>query len=193
MIEFLKKYSSLLISVIGFIVLCIAAYTINASDGKLTWFWGTMAFFAIWPVEASIFTFVPKGFLQHLSGALMGAGLLILMNFLQTHSISPWCVIMASGFAFWPLGYIIWSLMMRVTKSNILSALVGWIIISVIAIGIEFVLSAKLSWSLPFAVYLAFWPAASFVFKETPEPQKTQTALQTTQTIETEQTGEEQQ
>ncbi|MBP7732665.1 MAG: hypothetical protein KA140_02740 [Caldisericia bacterium] len=178
MIEFLKKYSSLLISVVGFIVLCIAAYTINASDGKLTWFWGTMAFFAIWPVEASIFTFVPKGFLQHLSGALIGAGLLILMNFLQVHAISPWCVVVASSFAFWPLGYIVWSLMMKVTKSNILSALVGWIVISAIAIGIEYVLSAKLSWSLPFAVYLAFWPAASFVFKENPETSQKRDSVQ---------------
>lgn len=191
MIEFLKKYSSLLISVVGFIVLCIAAYTINASDGKLTWFWGTMAFFAIWPVEALIFTFAPKGLLQHLAGAFMGAGLLILMNFLQVHTISPWCVVVASSFAFWPLGYIIWSLMMKVTKSNVLSALVGWIVISAIAIGIEYVFSAKLSWSLPFAVYLAFWPAASFVFKENPETSQKKDSIQLQAEAATPETKEE--
>jgi hypothetical protein len=173
--EFWKKYSSLLISVVGFIALCVAAYILNTQDGSLTWFWGTVAFFAIWPVEAAIFTFVPEGFFQHLAGAFMGAGLLILMNFLQTHGIiSPWCVVIASSFAFWPLGYIIWSIMMKVTKSNVLSALIGWVLISGLAIGIEWLLSQKLTWSLPFAIFLAFWPAASFVFKDTknekPEP-----------------------
>lgn len=166
MIEFLKKFYSLLISVIGFILLCVIAYLINSSDGGLTWFWGTVAFFAIWPVEAAIFTFVPKGLLQHLSGALMGAGLLILMNFLQTKGISPWCAVVASSFAFWPLGYLIWLGMFKITKSNVLAALIGWILISGLAMGIEYLISRKLSWSLPFAVYLAFWPAASFVFKE---------------------------
>ena len=166
MAGFWKKYSSLLIAVVGFIALCVTAYVLNMQDGRLTWFWGTVAFFAIWPVEAAIFTFVPQGFFQHLGGAFMGAGLLILMNFLQTHGISPWCIVIASSFAFWPLGYIIWSVMMKLTKSNIISALVGWIVVSGLAIGIEWILSSKLSWSLPFAIFLAFWPAASFVFKE---------------------------
>jgi hypothetical protein len=165
-IDFVKKYGSLLVAVVGFIALSIAAYFINIETGRLTWFWGTIAFFAIWPVEASIFTFVPAGILQHLAGAFMGAGLLVLMNFLQTSGISPWCVIVAGSFAFWPLGYLIWSLMLKITKSRILSALVGWIVISGLAIAIEYFLSGKLSWSLPFAVFLAFWPAASFVFTE---------------------------
>jgi hypothetical protein len=165
-IEFFKKYGSLLIAVAGFIALSVAAYFINIETGRLTWFWGTVSFFAIWPVEALIFTFVPPGILQHLAGAFMGAGLLVLMNFLQTGGISPWCVIVAGSFAFWPLGYVIWSLMLKITKNRIISALVGWIVISALAIGIEYILSNKLSWSLPFAVFLAFWPAASFVFIE---------------------------
>jgi hypothetical protein len=177
-IEFLKKHSSFLISIVGFIALSVAAYLINTREGSLTWFWGTLAFFAIWPVEAAIFTYVPQGFLQHLSGAFMGAGLLILMNFLQTHAISPWCVVVASSFAFWPIGYMIWFAMLKLTKSNIISALVGWIIISGLAIGIEWFLSGKLSWSLPFAVFLAFWPAASFVFKENIEPKKEEPKLE---------------
>lgn len=171
--EFIKKYGSLLISVAGFIALCVAAYFINSGTGKLTWFWGTVAFFAIWPVEAIIFTFVPEGFLQHLAGAFMGAGLLVLMNFLQTQGISSWCVIVAGSFAFWPLGYIIWSLMLKITKSKIVSALIGWLVISALAIAIEYIISKKLSWSLPFAVFLAFWPAASFVFVEQTDTKST--------------------
>ena len=156
---------SLWFAVAGFIVLVIVSYFINRSDamGELTWFWGTISLFAIWPIEVAIFTYAPEGFIRHISGATILAAMLILTNFLQTGTLT-WSAFLATACVLWPIGYVIFWLIERKTKSALLGSLIGWLGVSAIAILTEFLAVSRLTWSLPFAVLLAFWPAAFIAF-----------------------------
>jgi len=151
-------------AVAGFVVLVIVSFFINRSDtmGELTWFWGTISLFAIWPIEVAVFTYSPEGFIRHIAGATILAAMLILTNFLQTGTLT-WSPFLATACSLWPIGYTVFWLIERKT-SAFLGSLIGWLGVSAIAILAEFLVVSRLTWSLPFAVLLAFWPAASIAF-----------------------------
>ncbi len=160
-----KNTASFWFAIVGFVILVAISYFINRSDalGELTWFWGTISLFAIWPLEIAIFTFTPEGFTRHISGAMMLAAMLILTNFLQTGTLT-WSRLLAPACILWPIGYLIFWAVEKKTKSPLIASLVGWLGISIIAIVSEFLMTKRLTWSLPLAVLLAFWPAASIAF-----------------------------
>lgn len=164
-----------IISIVGFVALCVAAFFLNRNEGEgITWFWGAMVLFAAWPIESAIFTFTRPSFIQHLVASIALAGMLLLSNFLQVHAFT-WSLLLAPACMLWPLAYLIWMLVMKWTKSNILGATVGWILVSGISIAAEYLITKKLSWSLPLTIFLAFWPAASLVF--TPEPKEKKSSV----------------
>lgn len=137
----------------------------NRSEGigELTWFWGTITLFAIWPLETVVFTYLPDGLLRHFTGATILAAMLLLTNFLQTGTLT-WSKLLAPACIFWPIGYIIYQLVFKKSKSPLLSAVVGWLGVSILAVAAEYFFTGRLTWSLPAAVMLAFWPAASIAF-----------------------------
>lgn len=164
MSEFLKKYSSLITSVAVFVALGVVAYLINKSEtNELTWFWGALVFLSIWPIETALFTFLKPTFLVHLAGSLILAAMLSLANYLQTSALT-WAILLAPACLLWPIGFAVWSVIKKLTKSNLLASLVGWFVISVVAVIAEWVFTKKFTWSLPLVVILAFWPAASIAF-----------------------------
>ncbi|MCK5743160.1 MAG: hypothetical protein KAH30_00315 [Caldisericia bacterium] len=160
-----KNTASFWFAIVGFVILVAISFFINRSDtlGELTWFWGTISLFAIWPLEIAIFTFTPEGFTRHISGAMILAAMLILTNFLQTGTLT-WSRLLAPACILWPIGYLIFWVMEKKTKSPLVASLAGWLGISIIAIVSEFLMTKRLTWSLPLAVLLAFWPAASIAF-----------------------------
>ncbi|MEZ4812912.1 MAG: hypothetical protein R2883_05420 [Caldisericia bacterium] len=131
--------------------------------GGLTWFWGTITLFAVWPLETVVFTYLPDSLLRHITGAAILALMLILTNFLQTGMLT-WSTLLAPACIFWPIGYIIYSTMLKRTRSALLSSVVGWLGVSILAVIAEYIFTKRLTWSLPAAVLLAFWPAASIAF-----------------------------
>jgi hypothetical protein len=164
MSEFLKKYSSLIASVVVFLALGVIAFLINKSESsELTWFWGALVFLSIWPIETALFTFLKPTFLVHLAGSLILAALLLLANYLQT-SVLTWSILLAPACLLWPIGFVVWDFIKKLTKSNLLASLIGWFVISLVAVIAEWVFTKKFTWSLPLVVVLAFWPAASIAF-----------------------------
>lgn len=162
--EFLKKYSSLITSIVAFLALGVVAFLINKNEStELTWFWGALVFLSIWPIETALFTFLRPTFLVHLAGSLILAAMLSLANYLQT-SVLTWAILLAPACLLWPIGFVVWDFIKRLTKSNLLASLVGWFVISVVAVIAEWVFTKKFTWSLPLVVVLAFWPAASIAF-----------------------------
>lgn len=162
--EFLKKYSSLITSAAVFIALGVVAFLINKSESnELTWFWGALVFLSIWPIETALFTFLKSSFLVHLAGSLILASLFALSNYLQTSTLT-WAILLAPACLLWPIGFVVWDFIKRTTKSNLLASLIGWFVISLIAVAAEWVFTKKFTWSLPLVVILAFWPAASIAF-----------------------------
>jgi len=167
-----KNTASFWFAIVGFVILVAISFFINRSDtlGELTWFWGTISLFAIWPLEIAIFTFTPEGFTRHVSGTMILAAMLILTNFLQTGTLT-WSRLLATACILWPIGYLIFWAVEKKTKSPLVASLVGWFGISIIAIVSEFLMTKRLTWSLPLAVLLAFWPAASIAFPGDDEEQ----------------------
>jgi len=164
-----RNLSSFIISLAGFVVLVAVSFYINGQEvgwvlSELSWFYGTIALFAIWPIESALFTFLPSGILQHILGAAVLAGLLLLTNLLQTGGLSWWSKNLAVACVLWPIGYMVYDLVQRKSKSVLLGSIVGWLTISILAVGLEFLLTNRLTWSLPLAILLAFWPAASIAF-----------------------------
>lgn len=178
--EFLKKYSSLLIAAVVFITLSAIAFIIYKGESyELTWLLGTITFISIWPVEAALFTFLKPTFLVNLAGALILGSFLMLANYLQTSTLT-WSIIISPACILWPIGFIVWDIIKRFTKSNLLASFVGWFVVSAIAIIAEWAFTKKLTWSLPLVVILAFWPVASIAFiavdeksVDNPEPKET--------------------
>lgn len=162
--NFFVKNVRFLIALLIFLALSAAAYFLNINeDGKPTWVWGTIVMFTAIPIETAIFCYLKQSIIQYLVGALVLAALFILCNFLQI-GILTWSLLLAPACLLWPIAYGIWLIMFKLTKSKVFSVLIGWIVVSGIAIVTEWFVTRKLSWSLPFTVFLAFWPAASFAF-----------------------------
>ncbi len=169
--DFFVRNARFLIALLVFLALGAAAYYLNINeDGKPTWVWGTLVMFTAIPIEVAIFEYLRQSFLQHLAGALVLAALLTLCNFLQLGTLT-WSLLLAPACLLWPIAYGVWALMNRLTKSRLLAALIGWIVVSGIAIAAEWLVTKRLAWSLPLTVFLAFWPAASLAFApDTPPP-----------------------
>ncbi len=174
--DFINKYGSFITALIGFAALVAVSFFLNRNeaDGKLTWFWGSMVFFAAWPIESAIFTFLTESFWQHLAGALMLAFCLTLGNFLQTQTLT-WSLLLAPACLLWPIAYAVWSFIKKVSKSNILASLVGWFVVSVIAVAAEWLVMKRFTWSLTLVICLAFWPAISLVYVHEDNPKSSQT------------------
>ncbi len=160
-----KNNASIWFSIVGFVVLVAISFYMNRAEtmGELTWFWGTITLFAVWPLETVVFTYLPDSFLRHITGASILALMLLLTNFLQTGTLT-WSTLLAPACVFWPIGYVIYSTTLKKTKSPLLSSVIGWLGVSIIAIVAEYVFTKRLTWSLPASVMLAFWPAASIAF-----------------------------
>ncbi|NLI40937.1 MAG: hypothetical protein GX421_07140 [Caldisericales bacterium] len=173
---FINKYGSFVIAMLGFVALVAVSFFLNRNetDGKLTWFWGSMVFFAAWPIESAIFTFLAQSFWQHFAGAMMLAFCLALGNFLQTQTLT-WSLLLAPACLLWPVAYAVWALVKKISRSNLLASLAGWFVVSAVAVAAEWLVMKRFTWSLTLVICLAFWPAVSLAYIQDDNPRKTQT------------------